>query len=297
MSALDGPQSPTAPVAEQAEQKPLGSNIDAHGCVPSAGYQWCGALSKCTRPWQEPCPKAQQQVQGGTATTSTASLATTAPADSTQDLFGGEEGTTAPVDASALGYAAEGVAAGALASPAASTHTKLGAMGYAAEQAQQGAASGSAVAAANAAGDPEGARGGADAAGAAPVSLEPHSDWSQGAEARAAGVHLRMHSLRVSRSAFAPQGHCMHPPCHVRPGHAVQKEAPQHLPSTEARALEKWKVAEERLHHPHAFSEAARDGLSEAAQAVASETVAPGVSPYDTPAGDRQQVGATDQCC
>jgi len=30
-----------------------GSDRDAHGCLPSAGYRWCKAMSKCIRPWEE----------------------------------------------------------------------------------------------------------------------------------------------------------------------------------------------------------------------------------------------------
>ena len=33
----------------------VGSDRDAHGCIPSAGYVWCGATGKCQRPWEEPC--------------------------------------------------------------------------------------------------------------------------------------------------------------------------------------------------------------------------------------------------
>ncbi len=33
----------------------LGGDRDAHGCIPSAGYQWCEAKQKCLRIWEEPC--------------------------------------------------------------------------------------------------------------------------------------------------------------------------------------------------------------------------------------------------
>jgi len=32
-----------------------GSDRDAHGCIPSAGYTWCDATQKCIRPWEENC--------------------------------------------------------------------------------------------------------------------------------------------------------------------------------------------------------------------------------------------------
>jgi hypothetical protein len=32
-----------------------GSDRDAHGCIPSAGYSWCDAKQKCIRPWEEDC--------------------------------------------------------------------------------------------------------------------------------------------------------------------------------------------------------------------------------------------------
>ncbi len=32
-----------------------GSDRDAHGCIPSAGYSWCDAKQKCIRSWEENC--------------------------------------------------------------------------------------------------------------------------------------------------------------------------------------------------------------------------------------------------
>lgn len=29
-----------------------GSDRDAHGCIPSAGYAWCAATNACERPWE-----------------------------------------------------------------------------------------------------------------------------------------------------------------------------------------------------------------------------------------------------
>jgi len=33
--------------------KVLGGDRDEHGCIPSAGYQWCPATSECIRPWEK----------------------------------------------------------------------------------------------------------------------------------------------------------------------------------------------------------------------------------------------------
>jgi hypothetical protein len=29
-----------------------GSDRDAHGCIPSAGYRWCERTNQCERPWE-----------------------------------------------------------------------------------------------------------------------------------------------------------------------------------------------------------------------------------------------------
>lgn len=31
-------------------------NDYSHGCIGSAGYQWCDSLQKCYRSWEEQCP-------------------------------------------------------------------------------------------------------------------------------------------------------------------------------------------------------------------------------------------------
>lgn len=36
-------------------QSLLGGDKDAHGCVGSAGYQWCEIKQKCLRSWEEEC--------------------------------------------------------------------------------------------------------------------------------------------------------------------------------------------------------------------------------------------------
>jgi predicted amidohydrolase YtcJ len=33
-------------------QQPVGSDKDEHGCIGSAGYQWCGKTEECVRPWE-----------------------------------------------------------------------------------------------------------------------------------------------------------------------------------------------------------------------------------------------------
>lgn len=34
-------------------QPPMpGSDRDAHGCIPSAGYSWCARTNRCERPWE-----------------------------------------------------------------------------------------------------------------------------------------------------------------------------------------------------------------------------------------------------
>jgi putative hemolysin len=35
-----------------------GSDKDAHGCIPSAGYTWCEQQQKCVRLWETPCTSA-----------------------------------------------------------------------------------------------------------------------------------------------------------------------------------------------------------------------------------------------
>ncbi len=30
----------------------VGGDRDAHGCIGSAGYQWCESLGSCIRPWE-----------------------------------------------------------------------------------------------------------------------------------------------------------------------------------------------------------------------------------------------------
>ncbi len=49
----------TGPGNGTGDAPPLGSDRDEHGCIPSAGYQWCESLGQCIRPWETECPPAQ----------------------------------------------------------------------------------------------------------------------------------------------------------------------------------------------------------------------------------------------
>jgi hypothetical protein len=55
--ALAGCAKTETPPANEPPVVPplLGGDRDAHGCIPSAGYQWCEAKQKCLRTWEEPC--------------------------------------------------------------------------------------------------------------------------------------------------------------------------------------------------------------------------------------------------
>ena len=48
-------EEPATPTEEPAA--PLGSDRDEHGCIPSAGYEWCESLQECIRPWETECPE------------------------------------------------------------------------------------------------------------------------------------------------------------------------------------------------------------------------------------------------
>lgn len=43
------------PDAASVNDRPLGADRDEHGCIGSAGYQWCQVKQKCLRTWEEPC--------------------------------------------------------------------------------------------------------------------------------------------------------------------------------------------------------------------------------------------------
>lgn len=40
-------------VSAQAQSgRMIGGNRDQHGCLPAAGYSWCGYTRQCERPWE-----------------------------------------------------------------------------------------------------------------------------------------------------------------------------------------------------------------------------------------------------
>jgi len=42
-------------LAACTQQKVIGGDKDAHGCLIAAGYSWCDAKQKCIRVFEEPC--------------------------------------------------------------------------------------------------------------------------------------------------------------------------------------------------------------------------------------------------
>ncbi|WP_312708142.1 hypothetical protein [Stenotrophomonas sp.] len=54
MLAVGGCAQPeTAPGHDAATVTPVvGADRDAHGCIGSAGYQWCARSERCERPWE-----------------------------------------------------------------------------------------------------------------------------------------------------------------------------------------------------------------------------------------------------
>ena len=51
LSACTGETS-SEPKARAKEATAVGSDRDAHGCITSAGYQWCAKENECKRPWE-----------------------------------------------------------------------------------------------------------------------------------------------------------------------------------------------------------------------------------------------------
>jgi hypothetical protein len=41
-----------APSTSATTDAAVGSDRDAHGCIPSAGYSWCEHTQGCERPWE-----------------------------------------------------------------------------------------------------------------------------------------------------------------------------------------------------------------------------------------------------
>ncbi|KER74526.1 hypothetical protein HR51_05575 [Burkholderia cepacia] len=52
LSACAAPSTPPAQSSAPAVPPMPGSDRDAHGCIPSAGYSWCEATQQCERPWE-----------------------------------------------------------------------------------------------------------------------------------------------------------------------------------------------------------------------------------------------------
>jgi hypothetical protein len=51
LGACEHPEAPlVAPPLPQGRS--VGGDRDAHGCIGSAGYQWCERTRQCERPWE-----------------------------------------------------------------------------------------------------------------------------------------------------------------------------------------------------------------------------------------------------
>lgn len=50
--ALAACASPEKTPAQSAAPPMVGADRDAHGCIGSAGYQWCERSQRCERPWE-----------------------------------------------------------------------------------------------------------------------------------------------------------------------------------------------------------------------------------------------------
>lgn len=46
------------------EEKLIGGDKDAHGCLIAAGYSWCPSTQKCQRMWEEYCTEYAEQYRG-----------------------------------------------------------------------------------------------------------------------------------------------------------------------------------------------------------------------------------------
>jgi hypothetical protein len=54
----------TSPQSNENNNQIVGGDRDEHGCIPSAGYSWCGAKEKCLRIWEEACYESiEQEIQ------------------------------------------------------------------------------------------------------------------------------------------------------------------------------------------------------------------------------------------
>lgn len=55
------PATPLEP-AQEVEEPMVGNDKDEHGCIGSAGYEWCEAKQKCLRPFEEDCEEPEPEV-------------------------------------------------------------------------------------------------------------------------------------------------------------------------------------------------------------------------------------------
>lgn len=55
-------------VSVQPTEEIVGGDVDEHGCIPSAGYQWCDSLQVCYRDWETECPGQEPATLVPTAT-------------------------------------------------------------------------------------------------------------------------------------------------------------------------------------------------------------------------------------
>lgn len=62
---IETPPTPSAaPVVPAPVPIPApGSDRDAHGCIPSAGYSWCAKENSCVRPWELAAKKSFKNTQ------------------------------------------------------------------------------------------------------------------------------------------------------------------------------------------------------------------------------------------
>lgn len=51
--------------SQQPGEPKVGGDRDEHGCIGSAGYQWCPSTQKCQRMWEEYCEEYAEQYRGG----------------------------------------------------------------------------------------------------------------------------------------------------------------------------------------------------------------------------------------
>ena len=60
----------------------VGNDRDAHGCIPSAGYEWCEAAQSCIRPWEQNCTAGMNAGASGSPASNSSSSAPSNPPSS-----------------------------------------------------------------------------------------------------------------------------------------------------------------------------------------------------------------------